>query len=913
MRTQQPATRFLFCLRLIRLIGVIVPRRLRADWKQEWESELSHRDAQLSEWDRLDWRAKFDLLRRSASAFWDALWLQTYRWEDAMIQDLRFGVRMLLKSKGFAMAALLSLAVGIGINTAVFSLIDNLFLRELNVTDPSTLVSVHTPRSNGGLESWFPRPVFEQLRDHNQSFSAVLGWVASNMTVSANGEPPDFVRVGFYGRDYYPELGVGARLGRTFITDDDRVDKDPVAVISYRYWQSKFSSSESALNQTIEINGIPVRIIGVTPPGFVGLLLPALNPGNLAAKDNAQDIAVPMACYSRFNRDQAPSSLNIVARLKPGVTIEQARAEVGVLYSRVMPDALDPGMPVAERREILSQPIVLRYAAKGDPFRWESYKLRVGILMGVVAIVLLIACANITCLLLARAAARQKEIAIRLAIGAGRTRLIRQLLIESLLLAILGGSLGLWFAALTQEALGRLLQLGEGPALDWRVLGFAAGVSVCTAVLIGSIPALRATKVDLMQCLKHRVGATSSLSSPNKFELGKALVIFQVAVSVVLMIGAGLLLRSLQNLNRVELGFDPHNVLLFWIYPGSNQNKSADSTRLYEDFLRRFNQVPGVTQATMSRHNLMQGAENFSRVLVKAELGVQQTHTQAAINTVAPGFFATMLIPVLSGRDFSPDDKAHAPKVAIINQQFAKDHFGSESPLGRRIVLDSNNRGNEDLEIVGVVGNTRHYGLQQESARFEEEIFIPFIQASADRVGQMCFALRTTSNPMNVLDAVRIETQIVDKTLPVVSPTTQIDVIRDSVREERSVAILTSIFGAIAVLLACLGLYGVTSYSVACRTNEIGIRLALGAQAHDLFRFVIAQALRLTLVGVGIGLLGAFATTRIVKSLLHGVSTTDPLTFAAIAVLLVIVALVACYLPARRATMVDPLIAIRHE
>ena len=389
---------------------------------------------------------------------------------------------------------------------------------------------------------------------------------------------------------------------------------------------------------------------------------------------------------------------------------------------------------------------------------------------------------------------------------------------------------------------------------------------------------------------------------------------FQVALSLVLMTGAGLLVRSLQNLNQVEIGFDPQNVLLFWIYPGTRSNSAVDAARLYEDFLQRFNNIPGVLQASMSRHSLMQGAENFMRVSATGNSDAQDLQTEAAVNTVAPGFFATMRIPLLAGRDFSLNDREGAPKVAIINQRFAGIHFGSASPLGKRILLDHENQsGNEELEIVGVVNDTRYYSLRQDGRAPIKEVFVPFTQASADRLGQMCFALRTVAPPMSVLGEVRREAKVVEKRLPVAFPTTQADVIRDSVREERSLAVLTSFFGALALLLSCIGLYGVMSYSVTRRTHEIGIRLALGAQVGVVLRLVIGQGMKLVLLGVASGLVAAFALTRVLAHLLFGVSAVDPVTLLAVALLLVGMGLSACYFPARRAAKVDPMTALRSE
>lgn len=810
-------------------------------------------------------------------------------WIENLWQDPRYALRTLRRSPGFTAIAIVSLAFGIGVNTAVFSLIDALLLKAVNVADPDSLVSLRCRLPRGSTTTQFALSTFERLRDQTHIFSGMIAWRESRIAVSSKGAPAEMVGAGFYSGGYYSILGVTPLLGRTFLPVDDAPGQDAVAVISYRYWQTEFSGNPSVLNRTIHAKGIPVRIIGVTPPGFTGLSVTEAYP----------DIMLPLVWMPRLLLNDDNPSVNITARLKRGWMASRAAVEANVVYSHALAETLEASLPAQRKRDLLARSIVLIPAGRGDPGRWRDYRLRLSVLMGVVAMVLLISCANVANLLLARAAARRREMAVRLAIGARRARLIRQLLTESLLLAVLGGGTGLLLAIWAHRALSHFLGLPEEFALDWRVLGFAAGVCVAAGVLFGLTPALRSTRIDLSAGLKERAVGGGRLG------LGKALVILQVALSLLLTIGAGLLIHTLRNLNRVDPGFDQENVLLFWIYPTTLGYEGPKELRIYEEYLRRFNSLPGVVRASMARHNLMQGGYHGAKVSVG---GAQ---TEVAVNAVAPEFFAPMRIPLLAGRDFSAKDREQSPKVAIVSQKFARNHFGSENPLGKRIVLSPPGVG--EIEIVGVVRDTRYYSLRQDGAAPSEEIFLPYQQAPRDMLGQMCFALRTVSAPMGVLGAVRREAQAVERNLPVAWPTTQRREVQDSIREERSLAALTSFFGGLTVLLACVGLYGVMSYAIARRTGEIGIRMALGAKRSDVYRLVLGESAHLVAAGVVLGVPAALAATRFLKSVLYGVGPSDPATFVAGVAALTCVTAIAAYLPARRATRVDPTVALRYE
>jgi predicted permease len=434
--------------------------------------------------------------------------------------------------------------------------------------------------------------------------------------------------------------------------------------------------------------------------------------------------------------------------------------------------------------------------------------------------------------------------------------------------------------------------------LDWRVLGFSTVISLMAGILFGLAPAFRSTRVDVATSLKERAGA---IAGP-RFGIGKALVVLQVALSLLLMVGAGLLLRTLLNLSRIDPGFDRENVLLFWILPTTAGYDGPEELRLYEKVLQKFNSIPGVLHAGMARHNLMQGGFHSAKI----------SGVETAVNAIAPGFFATMRVPVLAGRDFSVNDKEKTPKVAIVNQRFARYHFGAENPLGKRFVIDDH-PGKPAVEVVGVICDVRYHGLREESRVPAEEVYIPFTQAPRDMLGQMVFALRTSAAPMNMLAPARRAIQAIDKNLPLVSPTTQAQEVQDSIGEERSLAALTEFFSVLALLLACIGLYGVMSYTVARRTGEFGLRLALGAQRSDVYRLVLRESTRLLMVGIAVGILGALAATRYLASVLYGIEPFDPATFATVAILLAAIAMFASWLPARRATRVDPLVALRYE
>jgi predicted permease len=893
---------------LSRLSAVFRSRKLDQDLEEELRSHLEMRaedniEAGMNE-DEAQKEAtrRFGnptLVREHARQTHMVVWLET------VFQDIRYALRTLRKSPAFTMVAALSLALGIGLNTAVFSLIDTLLFRRVKLVDTDRLVSLYRVSAKDGPRGWFPFPVIRQLRDSNHVFTGVAAWTDSGVSVSINGKPPQTVRGAFYSDNYYALLGVQPWLGRAFTPEDDQPGAAPVAMISYDYWQNNFSGNPTALGRTIDIKGTPFQIIGVVPPGFTGLTVPT-------TRNQLPQIALPLTWYSSFKLNDDDLSADVVARLKPGTPIEQATAEATLILHRMPAELLRPDWSEDVERGLLTDSIELHPRGQGDEWAWQDYKLRLSLLMGVVGLVLSIACANVANLLLARGSARRQEIAIRLAIGAARARVVRQLLTESLLLAGLGGVFGIWLAALAHRVLARQLELDSGFILNWRLLVFAAGICLIAGAVFGLAPAFRGTHLDLSPGLKGegRQAAIPALTS--RFALGKSLVVLQVALSLMLIVGTGLLVQTLRNLTRVDPGFDQENVLLFWIFPTVGGYQGNNELRLYDEYLRRFNSIPGVVKASMARHYMMQRANNFVRVSVIPAEGVQAPESMAAFNAIAPDFFSTMRIPLLRGRDFSAHDGAFSTKVAIVDQAFAMSRFGNENPLGKHIFVHAGQGGTE-LEIVGITGDVHFHGVRQEADVPSQELFVPYTQAPTTMLGQMCFALRTASNPASVVGAVRREAQAVDKNLSLSDPVTQEEVAEGSIQGEHSLAILTGSFSGLAVVLACIGLYGVMAYAVSRRTREIGVRMALGAAQSHVRRMFLRESGILVATGILAGTGTALATNRLLASILYGVKPYDTATFLLGAFLLATIAALAAYLPARRASQVDPMVALRNE
>src|SRR5215475_12926738 len=822
-------------------------------------------------------------------------------------QDLRYGARMLMKNPGLTSVAALTLALGIGANTAMFSLIDAVLLKSLPVRKPDELVLLSGEYSYHGLRI---------LREYDQVSTGLAAFTDVRLGVSIAGQDEPTVLGHLVSGKYFSVLGVHSATGRLLGADDDRAPgAHPVAVISYGYWSRRFGADPAVVGKTIRLAGMPFTIIGVTPPEFFGVEV-----------GRSPDIFAPVMMAPQFI-DAPPGSNSILeadnyriftlfGRLKPGVTETQASAGLEAPFRQVRDElakAFSGGKPwVAEQisRETLA---VTSFSGGLSQLRRQFSKSLL-ILMTVVVLVLLIACANLANLLLARASGRKKEIAVRLCLGAGRWRLIRQLLTESLLLATMGGILGLLFASWGRQLLLALMSTGSTPIsldvrTDYRVLGFTGGVSILTAILFGLMPAFRTTRVDLSPALKDNARGLSG--GIFRMHLGKALVVSQVALSVILIAGAGLFVRTLYNLNHQHTGLKHENVLAVRVEPKGSDNKHANSARLsqiYQSLIERVEALPGVSSATLSNPSpFSRGSFNagFRPGQLQVEGSPAADQNEVYIAQVYPRYFATLGISLLSGRDIQLGDcSADARKIVVINKTLARRLFQNADPLGRRL-----GRSGQEFEIVGVVDDVKFGSLREE---FPGVIYYPFPNGPTGR-GQMTLQVRASSEPSALISAIRAEVRRIDETMAVFDVRPLSAFIAESIVQERLLTMLLSFFGLLAMLLAAIGLYGVISYSVSQRTQEIGIRISLGARSRDVLRLVVGQGMKLVLVGLITGLAAAFGLTRWLKTLLFGVSATDPLTFTVIALLLTLVALLACYLPARRATKVDPMIALRCE
>ena len=811
---------------------------------------------------------------------------------ETLFRDIRYGLRTLRQSPGFAAAAGLTLALGIGANTAIFSVADAFLLRSLPVKDPQQLVLVEHVDARGRTELDFPYPVFEQLRDRNRSFSGIFAYDDTRVSVTLRGQP-EFVDGDFVSGSYFNVLGIKAALGRTFTSDDDRPGRQPVAVISYDYWRRRFASDPGAVGETIYVGGIAFHVIGVTPPGFFGR----------RAVGKAAEVVLPMFLQPQLGLKDH-NTFNVMARLKQGVTQEQGRADLDVIYQQAVAARMSPDAERATRAERIKVEPGLR----GDAGDFDGLGRELRVLMAVVGIALLIASINVANLLLARGAARWKEIAVRLALGAGRGRLVRQLLVESVLLSLLGGAAGLLLANWFVAGLVLVLSYGRDPipfglTPDPRVLAFTGAVSLLTGILAGLAPALAATRGDLNAVLKGEEGRETSGAGGNR--LANSFVVWQVALSVVLLIGAGLLLRSLRQLYRFEPGFERTHIVMAWVFPVLNGYDHAREMAVYSELFDRMNAVPGIQSASLARLRLVFGRW-FRDVWVQGGAPPARENPQVYCNQVGPRFFETMRIPLLLGREFSPADTETAPKVAVISESMARRFFPNANPLGRRIGFQGPESSGA-IEVVGLVGDIRH---RPDERQPYESVYIPYTQAPAEELGQMNIVVRT-ANPAGIVPAIRRQVQAVDGNLPLRDIETQEEEIDEYLGGHRSLATLLSIFGALALLLASIGLYGTLSYAVGRRTRELGIRMALGARGDDLIRMVLRQALRQVAVGVLIGIPAAIGAAKLAGSLLFGVSGADPVAICAAVAALAAAALAAAWFPARRATRIDPVAALR--
>jgi macrolide transport system ATP-binding/permease protein len=808
-------------------------------------------------------------------------------------QDLRYGARMLLKQPGFTLIAALTLALGIGANTAIFSVVNALLLRPpAGVEQAERLVSVTSEGSSLGPSY----PDYIDYRDRNTTFAGLAVFSPTTLHLGAGGEA-ERIPATLVSGNYFTVLGVKTARGRTLITDDDTAPgANPVTVISDGLWRRRFNADPNIVGQTVRLNGYPFTVIGVASPEFIGVEI-----------GRATDAWIPISMAAQADPTSAGSPHTRVARgwlrafgsLKPNVSLEQAQAELSSLALELERSFPDTNKGVGVR---LIPHLGLGPAQRNDARNFTS------LLAAVAALVLLIACANVANLLLARGQRRQKEIGIRLALGATRLRLIRQLLIESLMLSLLGGALGAFVAFWLSNPLKNFVAFGQENyhaldlSLDTRALGFTFFIAVVTGLLFGLIPALQAARTELTPVLKD---AARSGRGKLRINLSSLLVIGQIALSLVVLIAAGLFVRTLQKAQSVHPGFNAGQVVTASLDVGKQGYSESQGRQFYRQIIERVEALPGVRSASMA--HTVPFTDRTWNTRVRAESQANAAPLPVDYNVVSPRYFATLEIPFVSGRDFNAAGEPQAPGAVILNETLARRLFPGENPIGKRLIRYIRSEPKLSLEVVGVVKDAKYQQLTEQP---RPQMYLPSPQQYRS---VMTLHVRTERDPGELLAAIRREARSLDGNLPIFNAGLLSEHLRASLAPQRSVVALIGTFGLLALALAGIGLYGVMAYTVSQHTRDIGVRMALGAQTGDVLKLVVRQGMALALIGLVIGLIASLGLTRLTKTLLYDVSPTDPLTFAVIAVLLLLVALLACWIPARRATKVDPLIALRSE
>ena len=821
---------------------------------------------------------------------------------ETTLQDLRFAIRVLRRSPVYTTVVVLTLAIGIGANTAIFSLVDAVLIKLLPVNNPEQLVAIETFTQRGERNN-FSYPLFEQLRDRTQTFKGVFAAIDGTKNTemigpAANAQPLP-VEVQLVSGEYFPVLGVNAIAGRTLTIEDNQVPgAHPVAVVNYTFWRNKLGGDHSIVGKSITLKSQPFTIVGVTPPDFFG-----------ESVGRAPDIWVPLMMQPKFDRDESylgfPNMgwLRVMARLDPGVSPQQAQAALAVWLSQIQSDQSELGRNARRLRNVEVVP-----GSKGLSETRNKFSKQLWILTVVVGLLLLIACANVANLLLVRASVRAKEVAVRLAIGASRWRLIRQFLTESLLLAFAGAALGLILASWGSRLLLLMASEGARPipidvSLNLRILGFTMLLAVITAVLFGLTPALSATRQDVNTALKVNTVANPGLP------LSRLLVVIQVALSLLLITGASLFVQTLRNLRDRNLGFDAAKVLQVRIDAQSAGYKDEQLPDLSARLLDSIKSVPGVVSASTSDSGFRTGNSRTCCVAVEGYTFSANEDRQIQTSRVAPGYFKSIALPMLLGREFEPQDlnpqkkPGTFPKVAIINEAMARRYFGNANPVGKHFGWGDPPAVKYDTEIIGVAANAVYGNLREEKSSL---IYYP-----GDR-GQL-LVVRAAGAPDAIVTSIRNEIRAVDKNLVISGIKTIPQLIDQSLRLEALLAKLSSFFGVLALLLASIGLYGVMAYAVVRRTKEIGIRMALGAQPATVRWMVLRETLRLVIIGVVIGVPTALAATRFISGLLYGLTPTDPISVSVAVITLVVSAILAGFLPARTASRVDPLVALKYE
>ncbi len=801
-----------------------------------------------------------------------------------LLKDIRFGVRMLIKHPGFAIVAVIALALGIGANTAIFSVVNAVMLRPLPYPHPERIMTLWQNReARGGPEREWTTPAdFKDWREQSQTFESMAAFAGWGPTLTGQDEPEQ-LRGAIVSYDMFSVLGAEPALGRSFTKEEDQQGAERVVVLSNGLWRRRFGADPSLVGKTISLSGDSFTVIGVMPPGFKFPIL------------DRTDVWRPVNATLRPTCQRGCVVLRVMARLKPEATVESARAEMAAIAARIEQE--NP----ATNKDVGVTIVPLHDFVVGD------VRTAIYVLFGVVALVLLIACANVANLMLARAASRTKEIAIRTALGARRLRIVQQLLTESILLAVIGGALGVLLAFWMVDILVMFSPEGTPRAdeigIDGRVLAFSFGVAFLTGVVFGLVPALQASKPDLNTSLKEGGKGTQAGSQGRLAR--NALVVSEIALALMLLIGAGLLMKSFARLQRVDPGFNPTNVLTVDLgLPRSSYSEPQRIIAFYTRLLEGIKTLPGVESAgAITNLPLTGGGTDVGFAIEGRPEPEPGKEPVSWYDSVTPDYFRAMGMRLVRGREFSERDGEAAPKVVVISETFARRYFPEEDPLGKRLQL-----GEKDFrEIVGIMADVKQFGLEADARPSM------WFSANQDPSRAMYVVMRTSGDPLSLASAVRNEVWALDKNLAIASISPMARIVSESIALPRFILMLVGFFAVVALVLAAVGIYGVMSYSVTQRRQEIGIRMALGAKSSDVLKMVVGQGIMLTTIGVAIGLAGAFGVTWVMKSLLYGVSATDPMTFGLIALVLAGVALGACAVPARRATKVDPMIALRYE
>ncbi len=827
---------------------------------------------------------------------------------EAIWQDLRYGMRMLVKYPGFTCAAVLTLALGIGANTAIFQLIDAVRLRTLPVKAPQELAEVRLTNMKGARGGFARSPsvnnlIWEQIRKQQQAFSGIFAWGTDSVNLAPGGEVRS-AQMLYVSGDFFNTLGVQPALGRVFTpTDDQQGCAAPGLIISYEFWQREYGGDANVIGRKLTLADHPLEIIGVTPANFFGMEV-----------GRSFDLALPICAVAlvRGNNNFLSGTmwwLTVTGRVKPGWSLEQANAEMQAISPVLFEAALPANYPPVSVKDYLGSELIAVPAGSGTSQLREKYEQALWLLLAIAGLVLLIACANLANLLLARASAREREIAVRQALGASRGRLVRQLLAESLLLAAVGAAIGVGLAQALSRLLVAFLSTSADPVFldlspDWRMLGFAAGLAVLTCLLFGLAPAIRATRMEPGAVMKS--GGRGMTASRERFSLRRVLVVAQVALSLVLVAGALLFSRSLGKLLTVDTGFRQDGVLMAEVNFRRLNLPRDRYTAFKDELLDRIRAIPGVESVAIAHEVPLQGWGG-ANIWIDGREARQAQDT--SLSRVGPDYFKTLEIPLLAGRDFDARDRVGTPEVAIVNEAFARKFLNGASPVGRRFWVEATPGDPETVyEIVGLVRDTKYEDLREE--------FVPVAYYAAaqnsDAGPGAPMLIRSRLPQAEMVAAVKY---VLNEINPAVTVSFQgfKSMIEATILRERLMATLSGFFGGLALLLACIGLYGILSYGVASRTNEIGIRMALGAGSRDVLWLILREALLLVIVGVAVGLPMIFAVTRLASTLLFGLTPTDPVSLLLAALLMLGVAMVAGYLPSRRAARVDPMVALRCE